>query len=106
MLADRGYCSEPLRQQLRDRDITPGISQRRFSKNTPLQPGQTTRPGTRGRAKVTRTSDPEAPSRWVIERTNAWILAFRRITIRREPNSQHWHAYLTLAILIILTRSF
>lgn len=105
MLADRGYCSEPLRAELADRGIRPRISKRRFSTNTPLQPGQTTRPGTRGRQKVTRTSDPHAHLRWIIERTNAWLLAFRRITIRREPNSRHWRAYLTLAALIILTRA-
>jgi transposase len=54
---------------------------------------------------VLRTSDPLARHRWVIERTNAWLRRFRRLTIRTEPNSRAYHAYLTIALLIILTRA-
>lgn len=102
--ADRGYCSEPLRDELRARDITPKISKRRRP-GDPLAPGQTSRSGTRGRTRVTRTSDPLARHRWVVERTNAWLRRFRRLTIRTEPNSQVYLAYLTIALVLILGRA-
>jgi len=102
--ADRGYCSDPLRAQISARGITPQISKRRRP-GDPLAPGQTSRPGSRGRKPVTRTSDPQARHRWVVERTNAWLRRFRRLTIRTEPNSHVYLAYLTLALIIILDRA-
>jgi transposase len=54
---------------------------------------------------VTRSSDPLARNRWVIERTNAWIRRFKRLTTRTEPNSEVYHAYLTLALTIIASRA-
>ena len=103
--ADRGYCSQSLRAELDRRGIRPRISQRRRA-GDPLQPGQTSRAGRRGRRRVLKTSDPLARHRWVVERTNAWLRRFRRLTIRTEPNSHVYHAYLTLALIIILTRAF
>jgi IS5 family transposase len=102
--ADRGYCSDGLREQLHERGIKPMISRRRRA-GQPLAPGQRARPGTRGRQRVLRRSDPLARHRWVIERTNAWLRRFRRLTIRGEPNSLVYHAYLTLALLVILGRA-
>jgi IS5 family transposase len=102
--ADRGYCSDGLRAELQARGITPQISRRRRP-GQPLAPGQTSRPGTRGRQRVSRTSDPDARHRWVVERTNAWLRRFRRLTIRTEPNSHVYLAYLTLALIVILTRA-
>lgn len=103
--ADRGYCSDPLRDQLKERGIRPQISKRRRAGQPPGR-GQTTRVGTRGRRRVLRTSDPLARHRWVVERTNAWLRRFRRLTIRTEPNSRVYLAYLTIALLIILARAF
>jgi len=54
---------------------------------------------------VTRLSDPNARHRWVVERTNAWLRRFRRLVIRGEPNSATYRAYLTIALLIILSRA-
>ena len=102
--ADRGYCSDALRDALRERDITPEISKRRRA-GDPLLEGQTARPGTRGRKQVLRTSDPHARHRFVVERTNAWLRRFRRLTIRTEPNSNVYLAYLTIALIIILGRA-
>jgi len=102
--ADRGYCSDPLRAELTARNITPQISRRRRP-GDPLGPGQTSRPGTRGRKRVTRTNDPQARHRWVVERTNAWLRRFRRLTIRTEPNSKVYLAYLTIALILILGRA-
>jgi IS5 family transposase len=102
--ADRGYCSDPLRAALTQRGITPMISRRRRP-GDPLLPHQHTRPGTRGRRRVTRTTDPLGRGRWVVERTNAWLRRFRRLTIRTEPNSRVYLAYLTLALVVILSRA-
>lgn len=102
--ADRGYCSEPLRAALSERGITPQISKRRRA-GEPLLEGQTARAGTRGRKRVIKTSDPKGRHRWVIERTNAWLRRFRRLTIRTEPNSLVYLAYLTIALIIILGRA-
>src|SRR6266540_1350853 len=71
----------------------------------PLAAGQTQRQGSRGRRRVTRTSDPLARHRWVVERTNAWLRRFRRLTIRTEPNSHVYTAYLTIALIQILGRA-
>lgn len=102
--ADRGYCSNPLRNELSTRGITPMISKRRRA-GDPLLPGQTDRRGSRGRQTITRTSDPLARHRWVVERTNAWLRRFRRLTIRTEPNSAVYLAYLTIALITILGRA-
>jgi IS5 family transposase len=102
--ADRGYCSRTLREQLQARGIQPQISQRR-RRGEPPRPRQRTRLGTRGRQRVLRTSDPLARHRWVVERTNAWLRRFRRLSIRTEPNSRVYLAYLTLALLLILARA-
>jgi transposase len=102
--ADRGYCSDPLRTALSERGITPQISKRRRA-GDPLLAGQTSRLGTRGRKQVIKTSDPHGRHRWAIERTNAWLRRFRRLTIRTEPDSNVYLAYLTLALVIILGRA-
>lgn len=102
--ADRGYCSQQLRDELASRGISPHISRRRRPGEA-AAPDQTSRIGTRGRKKVIMVSDPQARHRWIVERTNAWLRRFRRLTIRTEPNSQAYHAYLTLALLIILGRA-
>jgi transposase len=102
--ADRGYCSNSLRDEIKARGSTPQISRRRRAGDPP-QPGQTTRQGTRGRRRVTRTSDPLARRRWVVERTNAWLRSFRRLSTRTEPNSHVYLAYLTIALIIILGRA-
>jgi transposase len=54
---------------------------------------------------VIRTSDPLARHRWVVERTNAWLRRFRRLSTRTEPNSLVYLAYLTIALIIILGRA-
>jgi transposase len=102
--ADRGYCSDPLRAALTERGINAQISKRRRP-GEPLLAGQTARTGRRGRKRVLKTSDPHGRHRWVIERTNAWLRRFRRLTIRTEPNSRVYLAYLTIALLIILARA-
>ena len=42
--------------------------------------------------------------RFVVERTNAWLDAFKAILIRFETNSVHWKALNLLAFIVILLR--
>lgn len=102
--ADRGYCPDQLRSQIQARAIIPQISRRKRA-NEPEAADQPKRPGTRGRKKVIRRADPNARHRWVVERTNAWLRRFRRLTIRTEPNSRVYLAYLTLALVLINARA-
>jgi IS5 family transposase len=90
--ADRGYDSDDLDQQLRDRNIQPRISKR-------------CRRGDPDWGSGRRRRDPNARHRWVVERTNAWLRRFKRLSIRGEPNSHVYTAYLTIALLIILSRA-
>jgi transposase len=103
--ADRGYCSNPLRQALLERSIEPQISQRRRAGDPLPEDQQVTRPKARGRKHQIRSRDPNARHRWVVERTNAWLRRFKRLNTRTEPNSQIYLAYLTLALTIILARA-
>lgn len=103
--ADRGYCSDQLRTQISKRGLLPQISRRKRA-NEPEAPEQPQRTGTRGRRKVIRRADANARHRWVVERTNAWLRRFKRLVIRGEPNSRVYLAYLTLALILILTRAF
>ena len=84
--------------------MTAQISRRRRH-GDPLPPGQTRHPKARGRKHHIRSRDPNARHRWVVERTNAWLRRFKRLTIRTEPNSHTYLAYLTLALTIILARA-
>jgi len=43
-------------------------------------------------------------TRFVIERTNAWLDAFKAILVRFETNNLHWKALLLLAFSVILLR--
>jgi transposase len=101
---DRGYCSDPLREGVRERGCIPRISRRRWP-GEPDLPGQKRRDGTRGRQRVTRRSDPDARHRWVVERTNAWLRRFRRLNTRYEPQAHVYFTYLTIALIIILARA-
>jgi len=102
--ADRGYCSDQLRSEISARGVQPMIS-RRKRVNEPEPAGQTKRTGSRGGQPVLRRTDPLARKRWVVERTNAWLRRFKRLTIRTEPNSRVYLAYLTLALILILARA-
>ena len=44
--------------------------------------------------------------RWVIERTNAWLLRFRRVSTRYERSADLYLGIVTLACITILLRSF
>ena len=43
-------------------------------------------------------------NRFVIERTNAWMDAFKALLVRLETNSLHWKALCVMAFIVILLR--
>ena len=103
--ADRGYASRRLEQALRARQIEPRISQPRRP-GQPIPAGTPTRTVWRGKRRRLTTTDPQARHRWPVERTNAWLKARRRIAVRRDRKPDNYLAFLHLAMILILTRSF
>lgn len=85
LLADRGYDSHALRAALAERGIAAAISARRGR-------GQGGAP------------DPHLGQRWTIERTNAWLHNWRRISTRWERRPELYHALLELACSMIICR--
>jgi transposase len=75
---DRGYDSEWHRAQLRHRGITPVLARRFRGHGSGL--GRT---------------------RWVVERTLAWLHRFRRLAVRYERRPTIHEAFLTLGCALI-----
>jgi transposase len=103
--ADRGYASSELEQALRERQVEPRISKPRRA-GEPIPAGTPTREVWRGKRRRIRTADPLARHRWPIERTNAWLKTRRRVATRRDRKPDNYLAFLQLAIILILIRSF
>ena len=79
--ADRGYDSNALRDQLRERGIEPEIANRYLGHGSGL-----------GRA------------RWVVERTFAWLHHFKRLLVRYERRAEIHHALLALGCCLACIR--
>lgn len=79
--ADRAYDSNPLRALLAERGISTQIARRRTPHGSGL--GKT---------------------RWVVERTIAWLHQFRRLRIRFERLAQMHEAFLKLGCCLICWR--
>jgi len=75
---DRGYDSERHRTELRQRGITPLLARRYQPHGSGL--GRT---------------------RWVVERTLAWLHRFRRLNVRYERRPCVHEAFLTLACALV-----
>jgi transposase len=99
--ADRGYDAERLREALRRRQIEPVISRRR-------RPGEPAPAGAReiwrGRKRYLKSPDPNARERWPVERTNAWLHNWRRVSTRWERRPELYLALLQLACSMIILR--
>ena len=76
--ADRGYDSEPHRKILRSMGIEPVIARRNTDNGSGL--------GT---------------TRWVVERTLAWLHQFRRLRVRYEKRADIHEAFLSIGCIII-----
>jgi transposase len=75
---DKGYDSEPHRQELRARGIEPVVPKRR--KATPKGLGK---------------------KRWFVERTISWIHQFRRMRVRFERRADIHKAFLTISCILV-----
>ena len=78
---DKGYDYPVLRRVLRRRGIAPRIARRGVESSERL-----------GR------------HRWKVERTLAWVLAFRRLTVRYDRHAASVLAFLHLACVLICLR--
>lgn len=81
--ADKAYDASACRKACRKRSIIPRIARRGIESSTRL-----------GR------------HRWVVERTQAWLNRFRRLTIRYERRADIHQAFLTLGCAIICFQQF
>jgi transposase len=80
---DRGYDSEPHREELRDRNIEPILAKR----GTPHGSGL-------------------GVFRWVVERTHAWLHQFRRLRVRYERRDDIHEAFLHIACGLVCWNCF
>lgn len=103
--ADRGYHSAALEHALRERGIEPRISRPRRA-GEPIPAGTPSREVWRGKRRRIKTADPLGRQRWPIERTNAWLKARRRVATRRDRKPDNYLAFVQLAMILVLIRSF
>jgi transposase len=81
LYADRAYDCEQFRRRLSHEGITPFLARRGAAHGSGL-----------------------GASRWVVERTIAWLHQFRRLRIRYERHGYMHRAFLSLAASIIMSR--
>jgi transposase len=103
--ADRGYASRAHELALAERDIQSRISQPR-KRGQPIPADQPSYEVWRGKKRRRKTRDPQARHRWPVERTIAWLKAFRRIATRRERKASNYLGFLQLGMIVILLRAF
>lgn len=75
---DRAYDSEPHRQELRARGISPVLAKRNTEHGSGL-----------------------GVYRWVVERTNSWLHQYRRLRVRYERRDDIHEAFLKLGCILI-----
>jgi transposase len=78
LYADRGYDSDPHREQLETRGIRPKVARRRQEHGSGL-----------------------GVYRWVVERTQAWLLGFRKLRVRTDRSGAVHNALTALAKVLI-----
>jgi transposase len=103
--ADRGYASRAHELALSQRQIRSCISQPR-KRGQPIPAQQPSYEVWRGKRRRRKTRDPQARHRWPVERTLAWLKAFRRIATRRDRKASNYLAFLQLGMIMILLRAF
>lgn len=91
LIADRGYDARWLREALSLRGIKHKIPKRR-------------KPGQKAQPSYNKHIEPYYRTRWIVERTNAWLLNYRRITVRWDRNADSYEAFIELACMLICLR--
>jgi transposase len=89
LIADRAYDSNPLRARLAARGIEPIIPRRRNNPHATHQDGR----------KLRRYRH-----RWIVERTFAWLGAFRRLVVRYERLLVTYSGFFHLACALLALR--
>jgi len=89
IIADRGYDSDPLRQQLARRGIELIVPHRRNRRKPPTQDGRALRRYRRW---------------WTVERTFAWLGNFRRLVVRYDRSLTIYRAFFHIACFMIVLR--
>lgn len=91
LIGDKAYDSDPLDARLKEERGIALIAPHKVNRVRPsTQDGRVLRRYRR---------------RWKIERFNAWLQNFRRVTIRWEYKLAHYRGFVQLACLLILLRS-
>ena len=91
MVADKGYDAQWLRNELQKRTMKPWIPKKR-------KPGQEEEP------RYNRKIKQMYKTRWIVERTNAWLQNYRRITVRWDRYADSYEAFIELACSLICLR--
>ncbi len=89
LIADRAYDSDPLRCNLRKQGIELVCPHRRNRKRPATQDGRALR---------------RYRKRWRVERTIAWLGAYRRLVVRYERYTRLYLAFLHFACALIALR--
>lgn len=89
MVGDKGYDSDPLREQLAKRGIELIAPHRENRSKPPTQDGRSLRRYKR---------------RWTIERTFAWLGSFRRLVVRWDRSLVIYGAFFHIACFMIVLR--
>ena len=91
LVADKGYDAKWLREELAKRGIRHKIPKRR-------RRGQKKEPIYNEKIKLYYCS------RWIVERTNAWIQNYRRVTVRWDRYADSYDAFIEIACALICLR--
>jgi transposase len=89
LIADRGYDSDPLRNQLARRGIELIAPHRKNRRKPATQDGRALRRYRR---------------RWTVERTFAWLGNFRRLVVRYDRSLKIYQAFFHIACFMIVLR--
>jgi transposase len=89
LIADRGYDSDPLREQLAARGIKLIAPHRKNRRKPPTQDGRALRRYKR---------------RWIVERTFAWLGNYRRLVVRYDRSLTVYQGFFHIACFIIVLR--
>ena len=91
LVADKGYDAKWLREALTKRGIKHKIPKRR-------KMGHEEEPASNKRI------ESYYKTRWIVERTNAWLQNYRRITVRWDYYADSYEAFIELACILICLR--
>jgi len=91
LVADKGYDAMWLRKELSHTGIKHKIPKRRTQ-------GEIDEP------LYNKHIESYYKTRWIVERTNAWLQNYRRITVRWDYNWENYEAFIEFACILICLR--